>query len=599
MTDFLKGLPPELHHMVVGQKEEDAPTVPQYPQPRQPEPPSRLEQGAQTASDFIGGMATGMGGGIVGVGGPVNNAASMSGYYAGQGASWVMGAKGISTVLNMLTKGPSASTTALNVFQRLGQQSIAAESGIGAVAGVGGYYGGEIGGDLMGAGGELGGEFIGAALSSVPTAVALNGLRTLTSASRHLFLNDSIPTAEQLKGASDVLYKALDDFGVTIDGAKIVPGLEDFAYREGIKFGSDNPSRIGRSIEIIKKAADEGRLTYGVLQREIEALSPYAGGSDTTAVAYKNAVDYLKTTMLDTSKKSNIVLDNIRLPGKDGEASRKAVAMTLEEVVETAGRTYQRYSSDRAINEAFDRAYIQSLENVNKQGTPVWKTMDKTLRSLVEGNGQGKYLDDRQKAVLKRALEGTSLEEIFRRLGKLRFNSEDFVRTMIMGAGVTSIGGAVGGVPGAATGAGLSTAGFLTAHVIGKAAHNRAANMFEGNVRLAQQAIRAGNDPVRAYRAYQATVPKPQQNPEDLAMLFIRNNVDTGDLANITISKGSYLLSDAVMLTNAMRTLGASEDERAEAIARRRQAIQHADARRSGQVPSLDVPTVPNRFQGR
>ncbi len=346
-----------------------------------------------------------------------------------------------------------------------------------------------------------------AAATTIPTAImelmgvalAKGGLKTARATKQAAkaskvdkFLNQSVPSIDQLKSTAREVFKEIDNLGISLQ-PKAYKGLVNKLTREATRKGLDadiTPKATRALQRFTEKLGDSPTLTDIDIMRKVaqNAAKSIEPADAALGVAMINTVDEFLDGIRSTALK--------KPPGAVNIGKRYKVARDL----------WGRARRSELLGEAFDKARLQASGFENGLRTQ--------FRQMLNNKKTRRFFKKDELAAMRRVVEGSKKENIARLVGKLGFSE---------GSATQLIGGSLGVAGGLTLG---GPAGAIAVPLIGQVSKKLAQRMTAANAAFADQVIRAGSNAKKITRAYLKNTPKKQRNPAELSELLMRNDID-------------------------------------------------------------------------
>ena len=409
-----------------------------------------------------------------------------------------MALRGATAQLPRFTAGESAGR---GIARQFGQSTARQDVVGGALAGAGQEIGESVGGET----GEIIGGVV-APLAVVPVGAA--------SREANKLLKQAAPSVERLKETARGIYKSIDDLGVRLPSSQVDDLLDDITNtlrREGVDQGV-TPKAFALSSRLQSEKGQAKTLS------EIDTLRKVASGA---AKSVDDADRRLGVIAID---KIDDFLDD--LPVKVGD--NKEVGQAFR----SARDLWQRAKK----TEIFE----QAVEDARGQASGFENGLRVQFRAIAKKINRGKLKGFTQEEIgaIKKINEGTLVGNIARFLGKFGVLDGLTSRSLTTAAG-SGLGAVAGGPVGAAA---VPLAGQLSGAL--------AQRMTVNNSRMADAIVRAGKNANKIAAAYVRNTPKELRDPNELAQLFLRNQVP---VENINVSKIQPLIADAALIASIVK----------------------------------------------
>jgi len=342
-------------------------------------------------------------------------------------------------------------------------------------------------------------------------------------------LVESAPEAEQVRKASSLLFKEVDESGAVVKKSslgKLNNALDSLAKKEGIREGVSDP--VFRSINAIKK--DIGRGTP-IPINEITDLRKIA----------QNAAS---PTDANISRQAGLVLDEVDsfIDGistndltRTGNIKAKDISKKLRDARKLYGRAKRAEMLEGAITMGASR----------KAG--IEKGIRNELNNLINRKKSNKFLTKEDIAAIRKVTDGDFKQNFSSLVGGMGLkleNSPSMFNALISGAGTGGLAASLG-----MSGAALPLAiGAVTTGTVSKQIANKLAR---GSANFLKTMQLAGNDAQKITKAYLRAVPKNKRSTSDLSDLLLDPSVDLGTLENIA----NETVKDAIKAAQFKREL--------------------------------------------
>jgi len=416
-------------------------------------------------------------------------------------------------------------STFKNVIRSLGSTTPTQDLVMGAVAGAGGESVGEITSNVFGEDAKKYGVLAGQIISPAAWAATT---KSLLNISREI-IQDAAPSIEEIRGASRAAYAMLDAAGAQANGPSIAMlkgKINQFAENFRVDPATGN-GLVDARLNQLLKAAEEGKVTYSFLMDSISELRKIGSATDAQGVVAREAAEMLDDFIV------NMVP---AVPESIGNQS-------VKDVVEQARTLWRRASVSQTIEDANNSALLKV-----KTGQDYTKVFKNEIRKILDPkNKRGNFFNKEEKEILNELILSDSIEKTLRVMSKIGFNSEDFIKTTILGSGATALTGILSKQPTVSVGGAVVASGVLGLTAISAAIKSLANTQFRRNANLAQSLIRSGPNAKGIVESYLKYTPADKRNPRDLTALLLNSKADISELKVLPIGK-SRLVSDAVAL---------------------------------------------------
>jgi len=337
---------------------------------------------------------------------------------------------------------------------------------------------------------------------TIPTALlevggfaAVKGVTKLkTGRELNRAIERATPSVDDLKNASRVVFKEIDELGATVDTnsfKKLTKNIERAARSSGAR-PRTTPAAFG-VIDEFKDVVESGKV---VSLDELDELRTVANNAAKSIDPSQKApaiaiIDEIDTFLDDAGP------DILNLPkdapnvGKEYRAARKI---------------WGRARRGELIEEAFVKA--KDTASGFENGLRI------EFRKILKNKRQSKFFTLDEKAAMRKVSEGTKASNLAKLIGRLGI-SEGQAINIINPLGGAAAGAALFGTPGA-----------VAVPVIGQVSKQLAQRLTKNNGRFADQVVRAGNNAQTITKAYFRNTPKAQRSAIELAELFVRNEID-------------------------------------------------------------------------
>lgn len=416
---------------------------------------------------------------------------------------------------NILAKASQFDQSVLQrVLAEMGRTTPMQDFAYGAASGAGG----EAAVQLVNATG-FGNEEIARFGGQLLAPAALNGLaNSLVGLSKQYFR--AAPDVNTLYGTKTALYKVLDESGIKLDGPSIRPfmgAVDDLVNRYTLDgAGNSGPTTI---LKNLRKAAEDGELTYARLENDIRVLR-----GENSSIADQIAKE------LDDQLMNIVPLNPGVLNGKTfGEALAAAKEMHRRA---SNARSFQRTLQNVDKDEIAGKNYVETLKNA-------------LLPFVKEGTLENRFIKPSEAKIIEDAISGKGLSKILYAAAEVGFNSGDLLRSVMYGAIFGSAGASAGYAASGISGVG---AGIVAGTVLASGLRSYATNVVKKNASLMQHMLRAGPDGEQILQGYLRYTPREQRDARELAGLFVNQRVDLRYVQEYADRNQSSFLKDSVAL---------------------------------------------------
>ena len=415
------------------------------------------------------------------------------------------------------------------VIQSMGGRGPVRDFVEGGVAGAGGEIGAQQVSERFGPQYEQYGRIGGELLSPAAWAATSSQIRRVSEN----ILEQAAPTVQQLRGASRANFTMLDEAGIRANGpsSSMLEGfIDDFVESNGVN-SATGMATLSSRLNQIKRAAQDGKVTYGFLADAISELRRVGAGTDTQSTLARNAAQDLDDILVRMVPSSEEALGG----------------QSVNEVLTTARSLWRRASVSQNIEDIIGDAAIKS----ESERTDYVQNLRRGLGSLLQsGSKQGRYLSSEERSLIREVVRGGRIERMLELAENIGFSSNDLVRSILIGGATFQLSGS----------AAASGAAIVGSTVLGAAMRRAANNIFKDNVNFTRSLIRAGTNGEEIARSYYRNVPRSERNPRDLTLLFLNNNADLSGIRDTSLIN-SPLISDAVALAIAGKPLLEGEEQ--------------------------------------
>lgn len=332
------------------------------------------------------------------------------------------------------------------------------------------------------------------------------------------------PDMQKLRNKTTQAYDQLDNMGVKIPSKEFKNfsrSLQDKLKKEGIDkdITPDSNSALKRITDKAKEVEEGGSLSF----TDIETLRKVANNA---AVSINKSDARLGRKIVDSIDDA---LDNLApTAGAGSKAARELASRAIK---------------SRKIANIIDRADLQASGFENGVRTQA--------RQLLNNKKEIKGFTGGEVSALKQIVKGTTAGNMAKFLGK--FGLSEGQATSMLGS---SIGGATGGTIGAMFGGAPGAAvGAIALPAVGQIAKKASQRITEGNIRYADDLVRAGKNGPDIVKAYLKHTPKKDRNVSDLTDLLLAGESGLAKLSSLKTTKTGTgkIVSDAVFFAEKIR----------------------------------------------
>jgi len=358
-------------------------------------------------------------------------------------------------------------------------------------------------------------------------------------------LIESAPEAEQVRKASRVLFKEVNDSGAVVKKGslgRLEASLDSLAKKEGIRKGVSDP--VFNSINAIKEDINRG---IPIPINEITDLRKIA----------QNAVNPLDSNI---TRQALLVLDEVDSFIDDIKVSD----LTRTGNIKTADIS-KKLNNARKLYGRAKRA--EMLEGAITMGASrkagIEKGIRNELNNLINRKKSNKFLNKEDIAAIRKVTDGDFKQNFSSLVGGMGLkleNSPSMFNALISGAGTGGLAASLG-----MSGAALPAA--IGAVTVGTASKQIANRLARGNANFLKTMQLAGTDAQKITKAYLRAVPKSKRRLSDLSDLLLDPNIDLSTLENIaneTVKdavKAAQFKREILQVTTALGVGTRLEDE--------------------------------------
>lgn len=334
-------------------------------------------------------------------------------------------------------------------------------------------------------------------------------------------LSQAAPEIKQLRNNASKIYQEIKDSGVTIP-------KNDF-LNFGVKLNN-----------VARQSGFDPNLTPKV-----------KGFLDRVASDYKKG--NISITDLDQLRKVAQIPANAIDNATEAAIGSKLIN-TIDDFIDQQGmKVAERYGPDIGKKYKEARSLVSRVKKAEMIDEAVFKAsqaasgfengLRNEFRSILKNKKKRRGYTKDEIDAMRRITEGGTMENTFKRLGKLGFGA-DQQTNMLLGSLGFAGGFAAGGPLGAAA---VPSIGFVSAKI--------AERLGAKNAQFAQDIVRAGKNGEEVVKAYVKNVPKRLQRPEELSALLADPSVDASTVRSLADQyKGNkQLIEDAAFMTNKLR----------------------------------------------
>lgn len=373
------------------------------------------------------------------------------------------------------------------------------------------------GGDIAaaavgGAGGQVLGSYLGQSLA-----------RALERRSGDKLISEAAPSIAQLKGASNEIFRRLDESGATIKRAatktlesRVIPRIMKEGYNPRIH------PKVGAVLDEFRSAGNRD-MTIS----EMNTLRRVAQSAANSLEPDEARLGRIMLEQVDD------FLDGLPQGAFVGGKGPQAGPM-LKEARDLWGRARRGEMIANAIEDASNQA--SGFEN----------GLRTQFRSLLKNRRKMRGFTNEQKVAMQKVVQGGKPENVLRALGKFGLTADQSSSMLLSFLGIGG-GATVGGVPGA-----------IAVPALGTMARQHAQRITRENAGLASALARAGKDARAIAVAYMRNVPKKQQSIEELTGLFLRDGVNAALARQLNSSLAKDASFAATLISSFSSGVGAA-----------------------------------------
>lgn len=480
--------------------------------PTQPTIGDEIVGGLETAAAIGSSVAGEIGGGIAGLA-----TSLIPGTESGSGAAV---AQGVRDALTFQPSGDEANrnlqavgdfvTPAAEVFSgvedTLGQGAVDLTQAAGDALGV------DVPSEVLATAGAIGKTAPTAFLELIGASTAKGFTKLKTGKELDSLIKTSLPSVDELKGASRKVFNELSEQGTTVK-PEAIGTLTDNIERAARKAGArprTNTEAFG-VIDEFKDIVEEGRVIdldeldelRTVAQNAAKSIDP---SKKAPALAMIDEIDgFLDdagTDILNSPKGKNIGAEYRSARKVWGRARRAEV---VEELFTNAKDTASGFENGLRIE----------------------------ARKLLKSKKRSRFFTKGEQQAIRRISEGTTATNAAKMVGRLGFSE---------GQAINIVNPLLGGAAGAAV---FGTAGGVAVPLIGQVAKGLAQRLTANSGKFADQVVRAGGNADEIAKAYIRNTPKAQRSAAELSQLFIKNEIDLSTVKNAIAKEAADIAQQA------------------------------------------------------
>jgi len=392
-----------------------------------------------------------------------------------------------------------------------------------ATAGAGSEIGADVGEAAAGDKGRSIGRLVGGFGAPIGVAMAKEAGKTLITKSAKKLLTESAPTIDGLKKAARSVYRDLENSGVNINSSsigKLAGSLSTLAKQKG--FHRKIHKEVDVALTEFKRAAESG---LPLKLSELDALRQITAESAKSIKPSEARLGGILVTRVDD------FLDSI------GKNELSKTSSDIGAKYRDARQLWRRVKKSEQLSEVFDKAQLQATGFENGIRTQ--------FRSILNSKKQRKGFTPDEIIAMRKVVEGTSLQNIAKMLGRFGFG-EGQASNMLMGyAGIA--GGAVVGGP----------VGAVFVPSIGQLSRKLAQRLTREGGKNADLIIKAGKNGLDIVKAYMKITPAKQRSAKELTELLLRPDISLESL-KIAVKNApqqhKQIVNDAAFLVNAIKS---------------------------------------------
>jgi len=346
---------------------------------------------------------------------------------------------------------------------------------------------------------EVVGLGAGAGILKVAKVAKKSGLeRQITKA-----IGEATPSKEQLFKASDAIFREIDSQGITIKPEAYSKMVGDIV-KSSKKLSLDE-KLTPDSVQIVKRLSDMENSPMTL--QEFEILREVAHSGKDALKPRDRMISGKIVDMMD---------DFLDTSGADIlRTSKGKFPKDLSEKFGVARNLWGRARRSEMLELAF--------ENADLAAAGFEEGLIAEFRSILKSQKKKKFFNADEKSAMQEVVNGNKKINLARTFGKAGFNPSNLKAGFLN----TAVGAGAGG-------AFLGPVGAVAIPVIGTVSKGLAKRMITNNAKMADTVIRAGKDARAITKAYIESTPKKLRNPDHLAELLMRGDID---LARVPKSK--------------------------------------------------------------
>lgn len=374
-------------------------------------------------------------------------------------------------------------------------------------------------------------------LSSLPPYLGLGGaanigqvLKQLKEPSKNVksAMAETVPTKQQLKKAAKQLYEEVENAGIQVpknDYLNFAIKLNNDLRKSGLD--SDLTPKTSQVLNRIEKDYEAGKTGLTDLE-QVRKLA------DVPAKQFDNQTEQTLASIIKESIDDFVESEASKNEGSSGNVG---------ELYRGARNLTQRRKKLETIDEAVLRA--------NEAASGFENGLRNEFRSILKNKRKRRGFTDEEKKAMQQITQGGTLENTFKKLGKIGFGA-DQQTNMLLGVLGSALGASIGGSFAGGTGAGI---GALAFPAIGQLSANAAKKLANKNQKFLSDLIASGKNGESVIDAYIKNIPKRQQSKEELAALLLDPSVDISAVKELGKKYKSQknIVEDAIFIADKLK----------------------------------------------
>jgi hypothetical protein len=336
---------------------------------------------------------------------------------------------------------------------------------------------------------------------------------------------------------------------------RVAKELEQVATKEmltNMRGESALAGQYKKAMDILTAKGTYTGTSFGVMDKLRASFNDIAKGGDNEARIAKLFADVIDNKLMSPDADVDPTADFSNLLG-NGELFTPELKKSVAPTLSTARALWRRAKVGEVVEGAIKDAQVASM---GRGGQEYETAVLNNFRNILRNPNPETPLSEAEKKLIADTIKGGGIRRTLETIQKFGVQSNDYVKTIIIGAVAGTIAQGTGVTP-AVIGAVTATAASKALSV---AAGSIASRVLRTDANTLSALIKAGPNAQAITRIYMGKTPAAERSAVELSALFKASGADLSKLEKLPMAK-SPLISDAVALTNAWDAVQAEEEQ--------------------------------------